>query len=541
MSRYAAYAASLLMLVVSLLLALRMPGWWWGVLPSGALVVLGTLDLVQRKSTLRRNYPILAHFRYGLESIGPELRQYFFESDLAEVPFSRQQRTLVYQRAKRVNDVRPFGTQQNVYSVDYEWINHSMAPAAIPSSDFRIVIGAGSAQPYSASVFNISAMSFGSLSAAAIRALNAGAKQGGFYHDTGEGSISPYHREAGGDLVWEIGSGYFGCRNDDGSFSEERFTANARDPQVKMIEVKLSQGAKPGHGGVLPAPKVSAEISATRGVPMGQDCVSPARHSAFSTPLELLQFVARLRELSGGKPTGFKLAIGHPWEWFGIAKAMQDSGITPDFIVVDGAEGGTGAAPAEFIDHVGVPMHEALMLVHNTLVGLDLRDRIRIGAAGKIVSAFDIARTLAMGADWCNAARGYMFALGCIQSMSCHTDRCPTGIATQDPGRWRKLDVPDKATRVAEFHGNTLHALRDLLCAAGLEHPDQLGPEHILRRVSPTEVRSLAALYSFLRPGELLGGRIPEHAVFKDFWQASRSDAFMPPEHVMRLRSGKSN
>ncbi|GHC05797.1 FMN-binding glutamate synthase family protein [Thermomonas carbonis] len=541
MSRYAAYAASLLMFVISLLLALRMPGWWWGVAVFGALAVLGTIDLLQARSTLRRNYPILAHFRYGLESIGPELRQYFFESDLAEVPFSRQQRTLVYQRAKRLNDVRPFGTQQNVYGVDYEWINHSMAPAAIPSSDFRIVIGAGSAQPYSASVFNISAMSFGSLSAAAIRALNAGAKQGGFYHDTGEGSISPYHREAGGDLVWEIGSGYFGCRNDDGSFSEERFTANARDPQVKMIEVKLSQGAKPGHGGVLPAPKVSAEISATRGVPMGQDCVSPARHSAFSTPVELLQFVARLRELSGGKPTGFKLAIGHPWEWFGIAKAMQDSGMTPDFIVVDGAEGGTGAAPAEFIDHVGVPMHEALMLVHNTLVGLDLRDRIRIGAAGKIVSAFDMARTLAMGADWCNAGRGYMFALGCIQSMSCHTDRCPTGIATQDPGRWRKLDVPDKATRVAEFHGNTLHALRDLLCAAGLDHPDQLGPEHILRRVSPTEVRSLAALYRFLRPGELLGGRIPEHAVFQDFWQASRSDAFMPPEHVMRLRSGKSN
>jgi glutamate synthase domain-containing protein 2 len=540
-SRYAAYAISLLMFVVSLLLALRMQGWWWGVAVFGALAVLGTIDLLQARSTLRRNYPILAHFRYGLESIGPELRQYFFESDLAEVPFSRQQRTLVYQRAKRVNDVRPFGTQQNVYGVDYEWINHSMAPAAIPSSDFRIVIGAGAAQPYSASVFNISAMSFGSLSAAAIRALNAGAKQGGFYHDTGEGSISPYHREAGGDLVWELGSGYFGCRNEDGSFSEERFVANARDPQVKMIEVKLSQGAKPGHGGVLPAPKVSAEISATRGVPMGKDCVSPARHSAFATPLELLQFVARLRELSGGKPTGFKLAIGHPWEWFGIAKAMQESGITPDFIVVDGAEGGTGAAPAEFIDHVGVPMHEALMLVHNTLVGLDLRDRIRIGAAGKIVSAFDIARTLAMGADWCNAARGYMFALGCIQSMSCHTDRCPTGIATQDPGRWRKLDVPDKATRVAEFHGNTLHALRDLLCAAGLEHPDQLGPEHILRRVSPTEVRSLAALYRFLRPGELLGGRIPEHAVFQDFWQASRSDAFMPPEHVMRLRSGKSN
>ena len=541
MSRYAAYIASIALALLSIPLALRMPGWWWGVAVFGALAVLGTLDLLQRNSTLRRNYPLLAHFRYGLESIGPEMRQYFIQSDTAEVPFSRQQRALVYQRAKRMNDVRPFGTQQDVYGIDYEWINHSLAPAAIQSPDFRITIGANCAQPYSASVFNISAMSFGSLSAAAIRALNAGAKQGGFCHDTGEGSISPYHREAGGDLVWELGSGYFGCRNDEGRFDEARFVANARDPQVKMVEVKLSQGAKPGHGGVLPAAKVSAEIAATRGVPMGQDCVSPARHSAFSTPLELLQFVARLRELSGGKPAGFKLAIGHPWEWFGIAKAMHESGIVPDFIVVDGAEGGTGAAPAEFIDHVGVPMHEALMLVHNTLVGLELRDRIRIGAAGKIVSAFDIARTLAMGADWCNAARGYMFALGCIQSLSCHTDRCPTGIATQDPARWRKLDVPDKAGRVAEFHANTLHALRDLLCAAGLEHPDQLGPEHILRRVSPTQVRSLAALYRFLAPGELLGGHIPEHAVFQEFWQAARSDAFMPPQNVLRLRSGKAN
>ncbi|RZA13634.1 MAG: FMN-binding glutamate synthase family protein, partial [Lysobacteraceae bacterium] len=323
-SRYAAYIASILLAVASLALAMRMPGWWWGVAVFGALAVLGTIDLLQRKSTLRRNYPILAHFRYGLESIGPELRQYFFESDLAEVPFSRQQRALVYQRAKRVNDVRPFGTQQDVYGIDYEWINHSMAPSAIPDPDFRVLIGANTAQPYSASVFNISAMSFGALSAAAIRALNAGAKQGGFYHDTGEGSISPYHREAGGDLVWEIGSGYFGCRNDDGSFSEERFTAAARDPQVRMIEIKLSQGAKPGHGGVLPAAKVSAEISATRGVPMGKDCVSPARHTAFDSPIGLLRFVARLRELSGGKPTGFKLAIGHPWEWFGIAKAMQE-------------------------------------------------------------------------------------------------------------------------------------------------------------------------------------------------------------------------
>ncbi|WP_374248684.1 FMN-binding glutamate synthase family protein [Thermomonas sp.] len=541
MSRYSAYVACLGLTVLSGVLALAHPGWWWGAAAFGALSLLGSLDLLQRKSTLRRNFPLLAHFRYGLETIGPEIRQYFIQADTDKVPFSREQRALVYQRAKHVNDVRPFGTLRNVYGGDYEWINHSLAPAEVRDHDFRIVIGAERRQPYSASVFNISAMSFGALSAAAIRALNGGAKRGGFYHDTGEGSISPYHREAGGDLVWEVASGYFGCRNDDGTFDPGRFAAQACDPQVKMIEVKLSQGAKPGHGGVLPAAKLSPEIAATRGVPMGRDCVSPARHSAFATPVELLQFVARLRELSGDKPTGFKLAIGHPWEWFGIAKAMLETGILPDFIVVDGAEGGTGAAPAEFVDHVGVPMREGLMLVHNTLVGLNLRERIKLGAAGKVVSGFDIARTLALGADWCNAARGYMFALGCIQSLSCHTNRCPTGIATQDPARWKHLDVPDKATRVFEFHDNTLRALRDLLCAAGLTHPDQLGPEHILRRVSPTEVRSLAALYRYMAPGELLDDRQLRHAVFREFWDEARGDAFMPPAHVLRLRASKSN
>ncbi len=540
MSRYAALFASFaLAILCAVALAFSGPIWILGVVLFGGFAALGVWDMAQTRSTLRRNYPILAHFRYGLESIGPEMRQYFIESDTAEVPYSRQQRALIYQRAKSVNDTRPFGTQQNVYGSDYEWINHSMMPTEIPSDDFRIRIGAQSAQPYDASVFNISAMSFGSLSANAIRALNDGAKRGGFYHDTGEGSISPYHREHGGDLVWEIGSGYFGCRDDDGGFSEERFAANARDPQVKMIELKLSQGAKPGHGGVLPAAKVSAEIAATRGVMQGVECVSPARHSAFSTPIGLLEFIARMRDLSGGKPVGFKLAIGHPWEWFAIAKAMHQTGIFPDFIVVDGGEGGTGAAPAEFIDHVGVPMHEALMLVHNTLVGLNLRDRIRIGAAGRIASAFDIARTLAMGADWCNAARGFMFALGCIQAQSCHTDRCPTGIATQDPSRWNKLDVPDKATRVHQFHRNTLKALREMLCAAGLEHPSELGPEHILRRVSPFEVRSIAALYSFIAPGALLDGTA-DHAVFRKYWAESRSDAFAPCARARELRASKS-
>jgi glutamate synthase domain-containing protein 2 len=539
MSRYLPYVASVALTLLSAWMSLRHPQWCWPLGIFGALALLGTWDLLQRRTTLRRNYPIIAHLRYFLESIGPEIRQYFIQADTDEVPFSRQQRAQVCHPPQKVVDVVPFGTERDVYGPHYEWINHSLLPTSIPSHDFRLRIGPGTTQPYDASIFNISAMSFGSLSASAIRALNAGAKRGNFYHDTGEGSISPYHRENGGDLVWEIGSGYFGCREQDGRFSEERFVANARDPQVRMIEVKLSQGAKPGHGGVLPGPKVSAEIAATRGVPEGLDCISPSRHSAFSTPVGLLEFVARLRGLSGGKPTGFKLAIGHPWEWFAVAKAMQETGILPDFIVVDGAEGGTGASPAEFIDHVGVPMHEALMLVHNTLVGIGLRDRIRLGAAGKITSAFDIARTMAMGADWCNAGRGFMFALGCIQSLSCHTDRCPTGIATQDPKRWRKLDTADKATRVFQFHDNTVKALRDLLCAAGLEHPRQLGPEHILRRVSQTEVRSLAALYRFLDPGELLE-RMPEHAVFRSFWSAARSDSFVAPDRVLAMREAKS-
>jgi glutamate synthase domain-containing protein 2 len=539
--RYGAYALSLLLLFGSLALF-----WWrgrdaWAVLAAIAapLALLGTMDVLQRRSTLRRNYPILAHFRYGLESIGPEIRQYFIERDIEEVPFSREQRALVYQRSKAVRDTVPFGSELDAYSVDYEWINHSIAPVHADDHDYRIVIGEGCAQPYSASVFNISAMSFGSLSANAIRALNGGAKLGDFYHDTGEGSLSPYHREHGGDVVWEIGSGYFGCRDEGGRFDPERFRAVAHEPQVKMVELKLSQGAKPGHGGVLPAAKVTTEIALTRGVPMGIDCVSPARHTVFDTPIGLLEFVAKMRELSGGKPAGFKLAIGHPWEWFGIAKAMRETGLLPDFIVIDGAEGGTGAAPAEFIDHVGVPMAEGLLLVHNTLVGLGLRDKVKIGAAGRIISAFDISRTIALGADWCNAARGFMFALGCIQSQSCHTDKCPTGVATQNPGRWRKLDVPDKATRVFQYHRNTLLALRDLLGAAGLEHPQQLGPEHILRRVSPTEIRSLAMLHQYLEPGELLD-RIPKHVVFQAFWADARSDSFAAPAKVGALRLAKA-
>jgi glutamate synthase domain-containing protein 2 len=514
-------------------------GYWLLAVLFGVFGFIGLRDFTQIKQSIRRNYPILSHIRFFLEEVRPEIRQYFLESDTEELPYSRAQRSIVYQRAKDTLDKRPFGTQGNVYAGGYEWMNHSMAPVEIDSHDFRNTIGTKQcAKPYSASVFNISAMSYGALSPNAILALNEGARRGNFYHDTGEGSISRFHREPGGDLTWEIGSGYFGCRNPDGTFSLERFKENAASDQVKMIEIKLSQGAKPGHGGVLPGAKVTKEIAAARGVPIGVDCISPAKHSAFSTPRGLLEFVATLREASGGKPTGFKLAIGHPWEWFGIAKAMVETGILPDFIVVDGGEGGTGAAPLEFTDHVGAPLREALLLVHNTLVGIGLRGEIHIGASAKVITAFDIVRTIALGADWCNAARGYMFALGCIQAQSCHTGNCPTGVTSQDPGRFRALVPSDKAERVYNFHLNTLKALKELLQAAGLTHPNQLGPEHVIRRVSATEVRSLAALYHWVKPRELLQG-VSDHPVFQIYWQQANAETFEAPRTLLQMRTTK--
>jgi glutamate synthase domain-containing protein 2 len=489
------------------------------------LVAVGLRDVLQNRHSILRNYPLIGHLRFLLEFVRPEIRQYFIESDHEAAPFSRQQRSLVYQRAKDEADKRPFGTQMDVGQTGYEWINHSMQPTTLASHDFRTVIGAERAQPYAASLFNISAMSFGALSANAILALNAGAKRGGFAHDTGEGSISAHHRVHGGDLIWEIGSGYFGCRDDEGRFSPERFAANARDPQVKLIEIKLSQGAKPGHGGVLPGPKVTLEIAEARGVRPWVDCVSPASHAAFSTPIELLRFVEQLRALSGDKPVGFKLCIGHPWEWFAIAKAMHATGIVPDFIVVDGAEGGTGAAPLEFTDHVGAPLQEGLLLVHNTLVGLGLRERTSLGCAGKVVSAFDIARMLALGADWCNAGRGFMFALGCIQAQTCHTGACPTGVATQDHRRQQAISVPTKAERVERFQRNTLLALKELVQAAGLKDPSEITAAHIVRRHSEQGVKLLANLLPFVQPGSLLAGELP-HEVFRVYWPMASAESF---------------
>ena len=497
----------------------------WPAIVFLLLVLLGLRDVMQDRHAVLRNYPVIGHLRFLLEFIRPEMRQYFIEGDNEAAPFSRQQRSLVYQRAKGDSDKRPFGTQMNVGAVGYEWINHSMQPTILKTHDFRIEVGAGRAQPYSLSIFNISAMSFGALSANAILALNAGAARGKFAHDTGEGSISRHHRVHGGDLIWEIGSGYFGCCNADGSFSEERFAANANEPQVKLIELKLSQGAKPGHGGVLPGPKVTLEIAEARGVKPWVDCVSPASHSAFKTPVEMMRFIDRLRDLSGGKPTGFKLCIGHPWEWFAIAKAMQETGITPDFIVVDGAEGGTGAAPLEFCDHVGAPLQEGLLLVHNTLVGLNLRHKIKLGCAGKVVSAFDIARMLALGADWCNAGRGFMFALGCIQAQTCHTGNCPTGVTTQDPQRQKALVVESKADRVFHYHQNTLMALKELVQAAGLGDPADITASHIVRRNSEHGVKLLANLLPFVKPGELLAGEMPMQ-VFRTYWPMATAHSF---------------
>jgi len=502
----------------------------WRIFIGAAFILLiarGILDMVQSQHAILRNYPIIGHLRYLIESVRPELRQYLFETESEKLPFSRTQRALVYARAKNQPDQRPFGTLEDAYAIGHEFVAHSIQP--INPSDpksFRVQVGSDQCkQPYSASVLNISAMSFGSLSANAIMALNKGAAIGGFMHDTGEGSVSPYHKVHGGDLVWQIASGYFGCRNEVGEFDPVRFQEVSSDKAIRMIELKLSQGAKPGHGGILPAHKVSREIAMTRGIPEGVECVSPPSHSAFSTPREMMEFILRLRELSEGKPTGFKLAIGQPSEFMGIVKAMIETGIVPDFIVVDGSEGGTGSAPVELSDHVGVPMRDALLMVHNVLVGTGLRDRIRIGAAGRIISAFDIVAAIALGADWVNSARGFMFALGCIQSQSCHTNKCPTGIATQDAGRQRALDVADKGERVANFHRNTLHALSELMATAGVSHPSQLRPHHLARRVSTTEIKLFSDLYPFLDENELIHGET-SHEFYRRAWDRASADKF---------------
>lgn len=501
----------------------------WPVYPLvgfGVIMAVGVKDLLQRRHAVLRNYPLLGHVRYFLELIRPEIRQYFLEADDEEVPFSRESRAIVYQRAKNVEDKRPFGTKKNIYGSGYQWITHSIRPNKIEDTNFRVKIGGPACEkPYEASLYNISAMSFGALSANAIAALNRGAKLGGFAHDTGEGGVSRYHREGDGDLIYEIGTGYFGCRDHDGNFDEDKFKETALRDQIKMIEIKLSQGAKPGQGGMLPAAKITPEIAEARGIPMGKDCLSPASHSAFQTPLEMMHFIQRLRTLSGGKPVGFKLCIGHRREFMCIVRAMLETEILPDFIVIDGTEGGTGAAPMEFANHMGMPLVEGLTFAHNTLRGVGLRDKIKIGASGKLIHAFDIARTLALGADWCNSARGFMFAVSCIQAQACHTNRCPAGIATQDPSRQKALNVTDKAQRVANFHRNTLKALGDMAGAAGLTHPEQFSPHHLMMRVNDRDMVTGHDVYPYMPEGFLLRDEDDKFGYLKR-WRRSSSESF---------------
>ena len=486
------------------------PWYWFAAVPFAAVLALALWDLTQRRHSILRNYPVLGHLRFLLEGIRPEVQQYFVERNVEGRPFDRDTRSIVYERAKGTDAEEPFGTELDLYATGREYLVQSMAPHPVHTEPPRVRIGGPDcARPYDMALLNVSAMSFGSLSANAILALNTGAALGGFAHDTGEGGLSDYHLRPGGDLIWEIGTGYFGCRSKDGGFDADQFAEKAAHEQVKCVSLKLSQGAKPGIGGVLPGAKVNAEIAGVRGVPQGQTVISPPYHRVFSTPRELVAFLARMRELSGGKPTGFKLCVGSRSQFLAVCKAMVAEGITPDFIVVDGAEGGTGAAPLEFADNVGTPLTEGLMTVHNALVGTGLRDRIRIGASGKVATGSDVVKRLLQGADYTNSARAMMFAVGCIQAQRCHTNTCPTGVTTQDPRRARALDVGDKSVRVQRYQEATLRSAMQIMAAMGVDEPSQLRPHMLQRRLDPHTVRSYAELYPPLAPGELLGEAPP--------------------------------
>ena len=516
----------LTLVLVGVIAAVGGWGWWVLVALLTFLSVVGIYDLVQRRHSVLRNYPVLGHMRYLLESVRPEFQQYFVERNFDGRPFDRDVRTVVYERAKGIHGELSFGTERDVYEVGYEYLVHSTVPAAEPDEPPRVDIGGPDcSRPYSMSLLNVSSMSFGALSANAIRALNRGAARGGFAHDTGEGGLTPYHLDGGGDLVWEIGSGYFGTRDRDGRFDPAEFADKSAHDHVKAISLKLSQGAKPGVGGVLPAAKVSEEIARYRGVPAHEKCVSPAAHTAFTTPRELIRFLVDLRELSGGKPVGVKLCVGSRVDVLAICKAMLAEGTTPDFVIVDGAEGGTAAAPLEYEDNMGLPLTDGLMTVHNALVGTGLRDRIRVGASGKVATGNDMVKRLIHGADYTNSARAMMMALGCIQAQRCHTNRCPVGVTTQDPKRARALDVADKALRVQRYHASTVRQAVRLMASMGVDEPGGLTTDMLRKKVSPTTVRSYTELYEWLAPGELLTDPPP---MWSADWRAATPDSFRP-------------
>jgi len=517
--------AFLVVIVVVAAAAWFEPAALWSLALIVPLAALGLRDALQRQHTVLRNFPIIGHMRYFMEMVRPEIQQYFIERNIDAFPVEREMRSIVYQRAKAELETQPLGTQRDVYRVGYEWASHSMGAHHELEEAPRITIGGERcSQPYDASLLNISAMSYGALSHKAVMALNKGANEGGFAHNTGEGGISPYHLTHGGDLIWQIGTGYFGCRAKDGNFDCAKYRDQAQHPNIKMIEVKLSQGAKPGHGGILPAVKVTPEIAAIRGVEVGKTVFSPPGHSAFTSPRGLLEFIAKLRDESDGKPVGFKLSVGRRTDFFCICKAMIETGITPDFISVDGGEGGTGAAPLEFTNSLGMPARDAWMFVHGALRGANLRDDIKVIATGKILTGFHIIRALAMGADVCASARGMMLALGCIQALRCNSGHCPTGITTHTPALVNGLVIEDKYERVAKYHHATIHSLLELLAAMGLSHPDDLRPHHIFRRVDDLRVRHFGELYDVLDPGQLLGDEADIPESLRASWVAATPD-----------------
>ncbi len=521
-------------LVLSVILLVK--SWIWLGLLCLAIVALGIHDFTQRRWTITRNFPVAGRIRWLFYQLRPYLRAYIVEDDLHGTPYSFEARNLVHLRARGETDTHPFGTERDVGAKEHHWISHSIAPESEPDESPRVLVGNEQCnRPYSASVLNISAMSFGALSANAVRALNLGAKRGGFYHDTGEGGLSDYHLEHGGDLVWELGSGYFGARDANGCFDPEKFRDTAAHDAVKMTEIKLSQGAKPGHGGLLPAAKVTSEIARVRQVPEHKDCLSPRGHSAFSTPIEMMEFVALMRELSGGKPVGLKLCIGQPHEPFAMVKAMLETGIRPDFIVVDGAEGGTGAAPLELSDWVGMPLLEGLVLMRNALVGAGLKDEVRLAASGKVYSGMGLARNISLGADWCNAARAFMFSIGCVQAQRCHLGTCPTGVTSQSPGRQRGLIPEVQGERAARFHAHTLKALSEIVASVGFKHPTDLQPHHIMHRIGPEKAAPIDEIHTFLPKGILRDA--PDETIYADWWRAARADSFRPAIDLIRIRA----
>lgn len=500
---------------------------------AAGLAALATHDVLQKKHSVLRNYPVLGHARFGFERIRPEIRQYFFENNRDGRPFDCDTRTTVYEYAKGLSGEKAFGTERNLSEVGYDIVRHTMAPVPVVESNPTVRLGGPDCKkPYDISIFNISSMSFGALSANAVRAMNKGAALGGFVQETGEGGISPYHLEYGADLIWEFGSGYFGCRTEDGMFSDEIFTKKAAKPEIKGIMIKLSQGAKPGLGGMLPAAKVTAEIAEIRGIPEGKDCHSPAAHPEFSTPTELMHFVKRVRDLAHGKPVGIKFCVGSEIEVLSLCKAMIETGIAPDWITVDGAEGGTGAAPVEFEDAVGQPLTNGLITVHNALVGAGLRDRIKIGAAGKITGGADVVRRIALGADFLMSARGMMMAVGCIQAQKCHTNKCPTGVATQDKWLQRGVVVEDKGQRVANYHAGVIKSAKRMLGSMGLDEFSDLGPEHVFHRVDSTHSQSYRRLYEWLEPGVLLTGDAPDP--WDEWWERADASTFSVEHHKLQ-------